>query len=545
MNETTDAAAIFAPLWRRKWLILAVAIVVGVGSYVYYRHRPATYQANTVVYFGAASEEAPPGEKPTPKNQGVTVLDRVAVINSIVLESVRNQLRDQGRVALARRGKVRAKGSETGEFITITTEARSGKDAALLANLVAQTYIKRARSQRRRGIEQSIAITTRQLRRIEKANASKVEAAGKGKGSTSPTTASILEAANLNSKINQLESSLAVAGAQQLRPARAAGTLQTAPKPRQNAIFGFVLGLVLAAIAAYVLSRFDRRVRSLPGIEQTFQAQIFAALPAVRRPIVQRDGVRRPSKLLIEPLRRLHTGLRLTDTLTSEPGRTPSVLLVMSPDAGDGKSTLVADLALVKCDAGERVAVVEANFRRPVQAKLLGLGDPPGLAQVLTGTLALGEAVQRASARDAVGLAESALEGPAVATTVQARAGSIFLLAGEASVANPPTLLAQPAMKDLLGSLRADFDSVLVDAPSPLEVSDVMPLLKEVDGIVLVARIGQTRESSARRLVQLLTQTTSAPILGVAANCVAAKDMERYGFSSFNGQRWPARLLGR
>ena len=58
MNETTDATSIFAPLWRRKWLILAVAIVVAAGSYAYYKRQPTTYQATTQVYLGAAAEEA-------------------------------------------------------------------------------------------------------------------------------------------------------------------------------------------------------------------------------------------------------------------------------------------------------------------------------------------------------------------------------------------------------------------------------------------------------------------------------------------------------
>ncbi len=76
---------------------------------------------------------------------------------------------------------------------------------------------------------------------------------------------------------------------------------------------------------------------------------------------------------------------------------------------------------------------------------------------------------------------------------------------------------------------------MLVDAPSPLEVSDVMPLLALVDGIVIVARAGHTREASARRLVELLARTASAPVLGVAANCVSRKEIERFGFAASNG----------
>jgi Mrp family chromosome partitioning ATPase len=107
-------------------------------------------------------------------------------------------------------------------------------------------------------------------------------------------------------------------------------------------------------------------------------------------------------------------------------------------------------------------------------------------------------------------------------------------------------MLGRPEMADLLRTLSHDFDNVLVDAPPPLQVSDVIPLLGAVDGIVIVARIDHTRESSARRLMQLLERTPSAPVLGVVANAVRRRDIEHYGFSSGTGKgRWPLSLLGR
>jgi Mrp family chromosome partitioning ATPase len=84
---------------------------------------------------------------------------------------------------------------------------------------------------------------------------------------------------------------------------------------------------------------------------------------------------------------------------------------------------------------------------------------------------------------------------------------------------------------------------VLIDAPPPLEVSDALPLLAAVDGIILVVRLGHTREASAQRLRELLDRTPAAPVIGVVANGVARKDIEKYGVSA--GRAWPARLFGR
>jgi Mrp family chromosome partitioning ATPase len=110
-------------------------------------------------------------------------------------------------------------------------------------------------------------------------------------------------------------------------------------------------------------------------------------------------------------------------------------------------------------------------------------------------------------------------------------AGSVSVLLSGGPVGNPPALLASDATGPLLRSIADDFDYVLIDAPPPLEVSDVMPLLHLADGIITVVRIGHTHDNSSQRLVQLLRHTASAPVLGAVANCVPRKDIERYGFS--------------
>jgi Mrp family chromosome partitioning ATPase len=137
-------------------------------------------------------------------------------------------------------------------------------------------------------------------------------------------------------------------------------------------------------------------------------------------------------------------------------------------------------------------------------------------------------------------------DGAAVATAVEPQLeGSIDVLLSGAPVANPPALLASRGMGELLRALVEDHDYVLVDAPPPLEFSDVMPLLPLVDGIVVVARIGHTRETSAERLTELLSLSATAPILGAVVNCVPRKAIERYGFSlaSSGGRR--RKLIGR
>ncbi|HLM86876.1 MAG TPA: Wzz/FepE/Etk N-terminal domain-containing protein [Solirubrobacteraceae bacterium] len=542
MNETTDATALFAPLWRRKWLILIVAIVVAAGSYEYYKRERSVYSSSTEVYLGnGAEEQSQIGvsgggvKKPSTPNPAT---QSTLINSSIIKELVRQRLKKERKspaVRAAQKGKVKAKNAEKSLFISISGEAGNAKGVALLVNTTAQVYVRRQNAKYLREVEAAISLTRRQLRRVEPPPTTTTTSKGKTSKSSTKASATI-QVATLDSKINELESDLTIQQVKQVNPAKPRGSTLVSPHPKSNAIFGFVIGLLLAALGAYLLDRLDRRVRSLAAIEAIFQAQILTALQAVKRPLLSRDGHPVPAKSLREALWRLQTTIQ-----TAEPP--PRVILCVSADAGDGRSTLAGAFALVLAEAGERVALVEADFRRPVQGRLLALDASRGLADVLTGRLTAEEAMQ------AVNLASPEVHSNGTSDaepTVLETAGSMSVLLGAAGVANPPALLARPAMGELLRSLGEDFDHVIVDAPAPLQVSDAISLLTAVDGIVIVARIGHTAERSAQRLAALLARTPSAPVLGVVANGVKQTDVKKYGFAAPQYKRgWRQTLIRR
>ena len=218
----------------------------------------------------------------------------------------------------------------------------------------------------------------------------------------------------------------------QLNPVKPKDVQKLSSSPQRNAIFGLAVGILLASLIVYALARFDNRLRSLAEIEEAFQTEILTAIPAVRRPIMYESGQPRPAGLLRDPLQRLHTSLQVGNAHGAEGREQPRTILFVSADAGDGQSTVVADLALILRDAGEAVAIVEADFRRPVLGRLLGVSGRQGLAEVLEGRLAVGAAVQDVGAlasADASSGAQSATG--AVATVVEAPVtGSASVLVG-------------------------------------------------------------------------------------------------------------------
>jgi Mrp family chromosome partitioning ATPase/capsular polysaccharide biosynthesis protein len=527
MNDTTtDAGSFFAPLRKRWWLVLVIGAAVGLLTYVYYKRQPATFIAKTQLYLAAGSEQgAGGGSGGSARLSGRSLADQVELINSAVVGlPVRKRLKAQGDLK-ALKGKEHAAANASNDFITISTEARSPRAAVTLANAYAVEYLHRQRANFQRGLRNQIATDRQQLRRIETPPPSK---GSKGGGAASGS--STIQAATLASKINTLESQLAgSSGVEQVSTAKAT-PLPVSPQPKKNAIFGLVLGLLLGAIAVSLSSRFNRRLGSLSQVESAFGQQILTALPKVKNPIVTRDGVRMPSRPLLEPLRRLATSLQLAGTREGAVGQGPRSVLFLSPESGDGKSTVVANLARVLRDAGARVVVVEADFRRPIQARLLD-ADTAGLTEVLAGTTTVEQLAQAQAAR-AGGPVNANEDGAPAQPPGALGTGSLTVLPGSAAATNPPALLASDGMRSLLRSLCEEYDYVLIDAPSLLEVSDAMPLLPQVEGIVLVARIGHTRDASAQRLMSTLSRATTAPILGVVANCPSPKDAERYGFAA-------------
>ena len=562
MNETTDAGAIVAPLWRFKWLILVVGLLVAGGTYWHYSGGKPTWSTSTQLnlYNGYEEEGVPPPvEKRTGKKggNGPGVVASGIINSPLIHASVIGTLRAMNTpLALdALRGAAVATPREKTQFVIVSAVAPSAGGAALLANLTAQTYVIHVNENNQRGIRSQIAAARSQLASTEVSLAAQPPGGetaapppkgkkGKRGGSVNNTTSLTLQAASLQNKIAGLEASLRVLPVRQIAITSAAAAAESKTNPKENAIFGFVIGIFLASIAAYTLNRFDRRIRTLSGLERVFGVQVLASLPATRRPLTREEGDLRPSRALREPLRRLHVALKLGPSLNGRSAR-PRTVLVISPDSADGKSTIAAGLAVILREGGERVSLIEADFRRPAQARLFGVPPRGGLVEVLAGALTLDEALQPVEST-VPELPEPEPYGAVATLTRPQSTGALSLLLGEVGVPNPPALLAEPEMSELVHAAAEEFDYVLIDAPPPLMVSDAMALLNVVDGIILIGRIGHTREASAARLVDLLRREKSAPILGVVANGVRRTDMEHYGLSLGYGRRsWFARILGR
>jgi capsular exopolysaccharide synthesis family protein len=180
---------------------------------------------------------------------------------------------------------------------------------------------------------------------------------------------------------------------------------------------------------------------------------------------------------------------------------------VTSAGRREGRTTTAANLALTAAQEGRSTILVEADLRRPVLGRLLGLAPRPGVADVLCGTAELGQALVRL--------------GPLA-----------VLLAGEA--ADPGALLRGPAAAALVDQLRGSCELLILDAPPAVAFADGDRLSGDADGVLLVVRAGET----PRQVVRLALESLGDRAVGIVLNDVDP-DAVAHGRWIYSGESAP------
>jgi capsular exopolysaccharide synthesis family protein len=170
-------------------------------------------------------------------------------------------------------------------------------------------------------------------------------------------------------------------------------------------------------------------------------------------------------------------------------------LVVTSAGVGEGKSTTLANLAVVSAQAGRKVVLVDADLRRPTLHQIFGLSNETGL------TTAMMSEASFAS----LPLHESGVEGLSVLTS-----GPL--------PPNPADLMGSRRMEELVTALSEGADQVFFDTPPVVAVTDAAVLATKVDGVLLVISAGKTRREYARTAVQRLQQINARLVGTVLTN---------------------------
>ena len=242
--------------------------------------------------------------------------------------------------------------------------------------------------------------------------------------------------------------------------------------------------------AALLVDHLDDTVKSREDLAEIIgELPVMAIIPETEHPAgtpVTQATTQQPAT---EAYRTLRTSLQFLSL-----DRPLRVLQVVSALPGEGKTTTVANLAVVLARNGQRVVAVDTDLRRPQMAEEFSVVTSVGLTQVLLGTATLDGALRPVSGEPDLHLLPSGPPPP-----------------------NPSELLGSQPFRDLVNQLAIRFDVVVLDSAPVLPVSDALVLTAVADGVIFIVQANKTSARQVRRGLEQLAQA-HAPVLGVVLN---------------------------
>jgi len=504
------------PLTSRWWLILIAVIVTAGAVYAYYVRQPNVYTARTLVYVTQPGNPVTGVTAPTPTDRDVA--DAAAFLGSRTnAAAVARQIGYSGNPADLL-GEVSITSRQGEDFVQVTAQSGSAEQAAQIANAFASQFVSSLTNRYETQLRDAIRIAQSQLAKAP------------------PGAAGDVARADLTNQLYTLEQQLGVPTtvAQQVNPATPPSS-PTAPKPVRNALFALLIALVASIALAYGLERFNRRLKHPEELERAYGSPMLAVLPHTDDPSPVRGGLAALGADFREPFRVLRTNVELASV-----DAPPRTIVVSSAVPGEGKSTVVRNLALAFRETGRRVAVVDLDLRHPALAPLFGLPIGRGVTDVLRHEAELDDVAIRVGV-SVPALDELVLVGPDAAELVghQAANGSngssvhtdhITVVLGGARPANPPAVLASERLVEVLDQLRERHDVVLIDSAPVLAVTDTVPLLRYADAALFVGRLGVTTRDTVKHLIEFLPRVPDLNLLGIVANDLSRLEAGAYGY---------------
>jgi capsular exopolysaccharide synthesis family protein len=283
-----------------------------------------------------------------------------------------------------------------------------------------------------------------------------------------------------------------------------APALPTKPQVPLYLGLGLGLGIFLGCCVALFVDAVDNKIQGSEEIEASEMPQLEANTNRTSAII---SDVQHPT--FGESVRGLRSQL-----LISRSANPPQVLLVTSGGPGEGKSTVALNLAVSLSRFGKKVLLVEADMRRPVLRRRLGLEGSDGLSALL-------------SDREAASPILAIPDHP-----------NLSILPGGALPPYPAELLGSPRMQSLIEEWRAEFDFIVLDSPPALPVVDSLLLEEMADATVLIARVGSTTRPALARAYKLLLmhrKDPARPAIGILLNFVPIRSAAYYGYFGYYG----------
>jgi succinoglycan biosynthesis transport protein ExoP len=481
-NASGDLGDVLGVLRRRFAVIVLAVVLCAAIALLYASAQAKTYQAGATLLFRDSNVSqlvtgVATGSTTTPEREAATNLGLLS-LNDVAAQTAKRL--GHGWTAAQVQSDVSSAANGQSDLITVTASAPSAATAQQVANAYAATFV----TMRRQTARDQIDRARRQV----------VAELGQPHLPASRRKQLARDSDNL-----RLLASVQDGSVQLAQPALMPGA-PASPKPKRSALIGGLIGLVIGTALAFVLEQIDTRLRRPRDAERAFGLPLLAA---VGRSAGLRRGGLDPETLTpadADAFRRLRANLR--HLRSDDQVRT---VVVTSAEADSGKTTVAAHLAAAAASARVHTLLIEADTRSPGLHRLLDAPEGDGLVPLLRG--------------EATELHDAVIRVP-----LNGDPGEAFdaLVAGNPE-RSPADLLDTPRMRDLLVQARRDYELVILDVPPVTVAADAIPLLRQADGVVVVARLGRDSKEDAQQLAAMLANLGVEP-LGVVTNFARRRD---------------------
>lgn len=527
-GSETELSDLLEVVWRRKWIILACALLVAAAAVVLTSRQTDRYEATTSVLLRGSetSSIVGPGDA-SPQEANRDLANELAFIQS-----------DQIRAAIVDRlggaSRFSARTQEGSDVISFRAEGTIPARVAEMANVAAEVYIEERTNRVLQDYVNTAAAVQQQIDATVEEREALVAPVEEFRASLDPNLTDVFgvpvnsdaQIATYNAELDRLETGISselqrlqafettlnntlgqlvlgneLGGTAQIIKAARVPTAPFSPNVTQNTLVGVVGGLLLGLALAFLIEYFDHRVRTVDDVRSLTDRVVLAAIPHKRSFRPRRQApflpvLDDPGSAAAEAYRSLWSSIEFQSQT-----KTLRRILVTSASDQEGKSTVAANLALTLAKAGRRVVLVDGDLRRPRIHEIFDLENDTGFANLSGASDPASNAFK--TLRDVPNLS--------------------ILTSGEVPGA-AAEFLASLATTSLLDALGKRCDYLIIDSSPLLPVTDPLILAGNVDGVLFVCRAGVTSEQNLRTALDLVEGRAS--VFGIVLNSIRSRKQE-------------------
>jgi polysaccharide biosynthesis transport protein len=287
------------------------------------------------------------------------------------------------------------------------------------------------------------------------------------------------------------------------------------PSPTSTAMMGGIGGLLLGALAAFAIENKQNVFHDPEDVKRVGKLSLLGTVPYYRdihKPAIATNVARlqeqleQGSKSQVKYSPQAEKEALFAQSFCSIYNRIQAYsveaqvrsITVTSTAGKEGKSTVALQLALIAAQAGQKVLLVDANFRHPQLHESVGLVNTKGLSEILADGLDLNDVIGQVPRED-----------------------NLFIVTAGQLTQNSSKLLASDQMQKFIERSHNHFNLVIYDAPNILGRVDTNILTTHTDGIVLVVGLGKTLRPNLKKLVEEL-KATHTTVLGIVTNTLVS-----------------------